>query len=67
LRDGQALSVNVTPEEVTNDGQVFGRIKVEVPMAPDMVTAHNTPFAALVKATKKTWDTSVLTVKMSAK
>ncbi|WP_076591067.1 RIP metalloprotease RseP [Herminiimonas arsenitoxidans] len=67
LRRGQPLSVNVTPEEATKDGQVFGRIKVEVPMAPDMVTAHNSPFAALVKATKKTWDTSVLTVKMVGK
>lgn len=67
LRNGQALSLRVVPEEVNADGQVFGRIKVEVPMAPDMVVAHHSIFAALQKGVQKTWDTSVLTIKMVGK
>lgn len=67
LRGTKSLSVNVTPEKVSKDGQVFGRIKVEVPMMPDMVVARNPPFAALSKAVKKTWDTSAMTIKMVGK
>lgn len=67
LRNGQPVSLRVVPEEVHADGQVFGRIKVEVPMAPDMVVAHHSPFSALQKGVQKTWDTSVLTIKMVGK
>ncbi|MFC7287096.1 RIP metalloprotease RseP [Herminiimonas glaciei] len=67
LRNGQPVSLRVVPEEVNADGQVFGRIKVEVPMAPDMVVAHHSLFAALLKGIQKTWDTSVLTIKMVGK
>ncbi len=67
LRNGQPVSLRVVPEEVNADGQVFGRIKVEVPMAPDMVVAHHSPFSALLKGVQKTWDTSVLTIKMVGK
>ncbi|ABR90209.1 membrane-associated Zn-dependent protease [Janthinobacterium sp. Marseille] len=67
LRNGQPVSLRVVPEEVNADGQVFGRIKVEVPMAPDMVVAHHSLFAALLKGVQKTWDTSVLTIKMVGK
>lgn len=67
LRGDQALHIAVTPDEVSKDGQVFGRIKVEVPMMPDMVVASQSPFAALLKATEKTWDTSVMTIKMVGK
>ena len=67
LRDGKPLSVNVTPEEASKDGQVFGRIKVEVPMVPDMVRASLGPIAALAKGVQKTWDTSAMTLKMVGK
>lgn len=67
LRGDQALNIAVTPDEASKDGRVFGRIKVEVPMMPDMVVASQSPFAALLKATEKTWDTSVMTIKMVGK
>ncbi len=67
LRDGKPLDVNVTPEAAGKDNQVFGRIKVEVPMMPDMVLASHGPFAALLKGVQKTWDTSVMTLKMIGK
>jgi regulator of sigma E protease len=67
LRNGQSITVDVTPEKIEQDGQTFGRIKVEVPMMPEMVTAGSNPVAALGKAVKKTWDTSAMTVKMVGK
>lgn len=67
LRDGQPLSLNVTPEEASKDGKVFGRIKVEVPMAPEMVLASHGPITALAKGVQKTWDTSAMTLKMVGK
>ncbi|HEY6772678.1 MAG TPA: RIP metalloprotease RseP [Oxalicibacterium sp.] len=67
LRRGQTLTLPVTPETLEQDGRTFGRIKVEVAMMPEMVTAGSGPLAALGKAVKKTWDTSAMTVKMVGK
>ncbi len=67
LRNGQPLTMNVTPEKVAQNDQTFGRIKVEVPMMPEMITAGSNPVVALGKAVKKTWDTSAMTIKMVGK
>jgi regulator of sigma E protease len=67
LRHGQPMQLEVTPEKISKDGETFGRIKVEVPMAPEMITVSNGPLGALRKATVKTWDTSMLTLKMVGK
>ncbi|GGI54593.1 zinc metalloprotease [Oxalicibacterium solurbis] len=66
-RHGETLTLPVTPETLEQGGQTFGRIKVEVAMMPEMVTAGSGPLAALGKAVKKTWDTSAMTVKMVGK
>jgi len=66
-RNGQALALHITPEPVEQKGQVIGRIKVEVPMMPEMVSAGVNPLAALVKGAVKTWDTSIMTLKMVGK
>ncbi|MES2536715.1 MAG: RIP metalloprotease RseP [Pseudomonadota bacterium] len=68
LRGGQQeFAIDVTPEVQTNNGQRVGRIMVEVPMAPEMIIASSAPLEALGKATQRTWDTSVLTLKMLGK
>tara|TARA_R110001599_G_scaffold159052_1_gene346096 strand:+ start:125079 stop:126437 length:1359 start_codon:yes stop_codon:yes gene_type:complete len=67
LRQGRELSVNVIPEEVIKNDQTFGRINVEMALAPAMVTIAHSPLLALSKGVKRTWDTSVLTVKMVGK
>lgn len=67
LRHGETLTLPIAPETVEQNGQAFGRIKVEVAMMPEMVTAGSGPLAALGKAVKKTWDTSAMTVKMVGK
>jgi regulator of sigma E protease len=67
LRDGRQFDATVTPEADTRNDRVIGRIKAEVPLAPDMVTASDPPFTALAKGAQRTWDTSVLTLKMLGK
>jgi regulator of sigma E protease len=67
IRRGQEFSVSVTPESYLRNNQTVGRIKAEVPLAPEMVIASDAPLAAVGKAVRKTWDTSVLTLKMLGK
>ena len=67
LRGQQQIDLQVTPEAQTKDGQSFGRIRVEVPMAPEMIVASESPLKAVGKASVRTWDTSVLTLKLLGK
>jgi regulator of sigma E protease len=68
VRGAATLDVRVTPE-VADDGQGegakrIGRIKVEVPLAPEMATISDAPLDALAKGAQRTWDTSAMTIKM---
>lgn len=67
IRGNALLSLAVAPEVVEQDGRKFGRIKVEVPMVPEMVTEGSNPLVALGKGVVKTWDTAVMTLKMVGK
>ncbi|RJG00866.1 RIP metalloprotease RseP [Noviherbaspirillum sedimenti] len=67
LRGSQELELTVTPLAREQNGKTFGQIMVEIPVAPEMVTASSSPLAALGKATQRTWDSSVLTLKMLGK
>ncbi|RJG06194.1 RIP metalloprotease RseP [Noviherbaspirillum cavernae] len=63
-RDQQEFATMVIPDLVTKNGKSFGRVMVEVPLVPEMTIASDPPLAALGKGVKRTWDTSVLTLKM---
>jgi regulator of sigma E protease len=67
MRDGQEFSAMITPETYTKNERTVGRIKAEVPLTPEMVVASDPPLAALAKGAKRTWDTSVLTLRMLGK
>lgn len=67
LRDRQKLTIEVIPETVTRNDKTIGRIKAEVPLAPEMVIDRASLFQATVKASARTWDTSILTLKMLGK
>lgn len=67
LRAGQTRAIALVPDAVEQDGQRFGRIKVEVPMMPEMVTEGSNPVVALWKGVVKTWDTAAMTLKMVGK
>ncbi|MBB3211942.1 regulator of sigma E protease [Herbaspirillum sp. Sphag1AN] len=67
MRGAQDFSVLVVPEAVQDNAQMIGRIKVEVALAPEMITVSDAPLTALVKGAKKTLDTSLMTLKMIGK
>jgi regulator of sigma E protease len=66
-RAGEPFTLAITPESHEQNGQMIGRIKAEVPLAPEMVLAQESLLPAIGKAVGKTWDTSVLTLKMLGK
>jgi regulator of sigma E protease len=65
LREGAPLTLAVTPE--FDPARKVWVIKAVPSLAPEMVTVSAGPFEALAKAVGKTWDTSVLSVKMIGK
>ncbi|MDQ9171531.1 RIP metalloprotease RseP [Oxalobacteraceae bacterium R-40] len=66
-RDGRRFDISLVPELHEKDGLRFGRIQAEVPLAPEMIVASSSPVQAIGKSIVKTWDTSVLTLKMIGK
>lgn len=66
-RGERQFNLVVTPELQEQNGQTVGRIRVEVPLAPEMTTVSEPPFTALTKGIQKTWDTSALTLRMLGK
>jgi regulator of sigma E protease len=63
-RNGRPLDITVVPQPVDADGGQIGRIQAEVAMMPEMVTASSPPLTALARGAQKTWDTSVMTLRM---
>lgn len=60
-RAGSTLSLALEPE---NDGNGRGVIKAMVSQAPEMVTVASGPLEAVARGAERTWDTSVMTLKM---
>ncbi|MBP1313097.1 UNVERIFIED_ORG: regulator of sigma E protease [Herbaspirillum seropedicae] len=69
MRGTAPIEMRVTPESVEEgeSGKRIGRIKVEVPLAPEMATVSDGPLTAVAKGAQRTWDTSVMTIKMIGK
>ena len=67
LRGQSEFHIAVTPDTLTDNGQTIGRIKVEVPLAPEMIVVSDPPWTAIAKGAEKTWDTSAMTLKMIGK
>ena len=71
-REGVELKLPVTPEAVTEGGSKIGRIGAAYVMGPAelerlMVDVRYDPLTAIWKATVKTWDTSIFSLKMLGK
>ncbi|MGV8900360.1 MAG: RIP metalloprotease RseP [Burkholderiaceae bacterium] len=66
-RAGRDFAAIVTPEGQAQGDRIIGKIKAEVSMIPAMVTVRAGPIDAIVKGANRTWDTSVLTLKMLGK
>jgi regulator of sigma E protease len=62
LRAGAPIALSVTPE--FDAARKTWAIKVAPSMAPEQVTVSAGPLESFAKAVRKTWDTSVLSIKM---
>jgi len=68
IRNQQEFNLIVTPEAQLKDGKMLGKINAQVLNgAPEMMVASDPPLRALNKAVVKTWDSSILTLKMLGK
>ncbi len=71
-RAGSPLTIELSPEAAEEAGKQIGKIGA-APLIDQsqfdamLTTVSYTPFAALVQATRKTWETSSITLKMMAK
>ncbi len=63
-RAGQTLEVTVTPRLVHEGDQAIGRIDAFVGQPPAMVKVQHGPLEGLVQGAVRTWDVSLLTVRM---
>ncbi|WP_225784625.1 RIP metalloprotease RseP [Xenophilus sp. Marseille-Q4582] len=67
LRDGQEMSLEVTPE-VRQEGEAWvGRISAYVGSTPEMVTVRRGALDGLWRGVVRTWEVSALTVRMLGK
>ncbi len=67
LRNGQPIELTVTPAGVTSAGKTFGQIRVEIPLKTETINASSNPVDAVSKAATRTWDSSVLQLKIIGK
>lgn len=67
VRDGKRLQMMVTPRVVQEQGQPIGRIGAYVGAPPEQVLVRYGAFDGSWLAIVKTWDVSVLTLKMMGK
>ncbi len=67
LRAGQPVVLNVTPQITQEDGVSVARIGAYVGAPPEFVTVHYGPLEGLWGGAVRTWEVSVLTLKMMGK
>ena len=63
-RDGRTLEIAVQPDVVTDGGKTIGRIGAYVGAPPEFVTVRYGPVEGLRKGAQRTWEVSVLTLRM---
>ncbi len=63
-RAGRSLEIEVTPRVMSEGGQTFGRIDAAPGQPPVMETVRHGFFEGLQQGAVRTWDISLLTVKM---
>jgi regulator of sigma E protease len=63
-RGGQILELSVFPDRVVENGNVLGRINAFIGSEPEMVFVQYGLVDGLTKAVSRTWEMSVVTLKM---
>ena len=67
LRDGRNMEIPVSPDRREEAGQTIGRIGAYVGLPPAMVTVRHGPIEGLWNGAVRTWEVSVLTLRMMGK
>lgn len=67
VRGGQPFSLLVTPREERVGERVVGRIQAQVDLSSSTVVIPSGPLDATTRAVRRTWDTSVMTLKLLGK
>lgn len=63
-RDGRTLDLEVQPDAVQEDGKTVGRIGAYVGAPPQFTTVRYGPVEGLTKGVSRTWEVSLLTLRM---
>ncbi|HSB23887.1 MAG TPA: RIP metalloprotease RseP [Burkholderiaceae bacterium] len=63
-RGDQSIDIVVTPRVITDGARVIGRIDAAVGTLPERVVVRYGPVDGLTKGAQRTWDMSVLSLKM---
>jgi regulator of sigma E protease len=63
-RQGSAIELQVRPDTFTDGGRSIGRIGAYVGAPPEMMEVRHGPIDGLRRAVVKTWDVSLLTLRM---
>ena len=66
-RDGRSLALSVTPQVIQQGGVLVARIGAYVGAPPEFVTVRYGPLEGLWGGAVRTWEVSVLTLKMMGK
>lgn len=61
-RAGRVVALAVTPEKDAASGRGVAKVMLSQPV--EMVTVSSGPFEAIAKGAERTWETSVMTIKM---
>ncbi len=69
LRARETITISLTPEAANEGGKIIGRIGAGVKLTQAdldkiFVTTHYSTWESLLKATEKTWETSIFSLKM---
>jgi regulator of sigma E protease len=67
LRGSERLAFDVTPKLATDRERRIGRIEAYVGTPPAMVTVRHGPLEGLVEGARRTWEVSVLSLRMLGK
>jgi regulator of sigma E protease len=63
-REGAAMVIAVTPRAQAEGDALIGRIDAYVGAAPEMVTVRRGPVDGIVQGAARTWEVSMLTLRM---
>ncbi|MBK1890788.1 RIP metalloprotease RseP [Undibacterium sp. 14-3-2] len=63
-RNGNETDVVATPVADEVNGTKIGRLKIQMMLAPEMTIVQTNLIASIGKSAQKTWDTSIVSIKM---